>query len=212
MDIGNVRKDFRAHPPLSRKDLLDNPFEQFERWFGQAMEAKIEEPNGFSLATVNADGQPSQRTVLLKFFDEKGFVFYTNYQSEKAKDIEQNAKVSMLFPWFDLQRQVKIQGYAEKISREQSLKYFLSRPTGSQLGAWTSPQSKVIDSRDFLMLQLQKMQDKFKSGKIPLPEFWGGYRIVAENFEFWQGQPSRLHDRFSYRLDDGGWVIERLAP
>lgn len=212
MDIGNLRKDFTDHAPLLREDLADNPFEQFQQWLGEAMAAKIEEPNAFVLATVDAQGMPSQRTVLLKFFDEQGFVFYTNYQSAKARDIAHNPQVSMSFPWYALQRQVKIQGRAEKISREQSLKYFLSRPTGSQLGAWTSPQSKIIDSRDFLMLQWQKMREKFKEGQIPLPDFWGGYRICAEKIEFWQGQPSRLHDRFEYRRRDNDWEIVRLAP
>lgn len=212
MDIGNLRKDFTDHAPLLREDLADNPFEQFQQWLGEAMAAKIDEPNAFVLATVDAQGMPSQRTVLLKFFDEQGFVFYTNYKSTKAQDIAHNPQVSMSFPWYALQRQVKIQGRAEKISREQSLKYFLSRPTGSQLGAWTSPQSKIIDSRDFLMLQWQKMREKFKEGQIPLPDFWGGYCICAEKIEFWQGQPSRLHDRFEYRRRDNDWEIVRLAP
>ena len=212
MDIGNLRKDFTDHAPLLREDLADNPFEQFQQWLGEAMAAKIDEPNAFVLATVDAQGMPSQRTVLLKFFDEQGFVFYTNYKSAKAQDSAHNPQVSMSFPWYALQRQVKIQGRAEKISREQSLKYFLSRPTGSQLGAWTSPQSKIIDSRDFLMLQWQKMREKFKEGQIPLPDFWGGYCICAEKIEFWQGQPSRLHDRFEYRRRDNDWEIVRLAP
>lgn len=212
MDIGNVRKDFQDHTPLRREQLADNPFQQFELWLGEAMAAKLEEPNGFVLSTVSASGMPSQRTVLLKFFDEQGFVFYTNYQSNKAEEIAFNSQVSMLFPWYGLQRQVKIQGRAEKVSREQSLKYFLSRPIGSQLGAWTSPQSKIIESRDFLMLQWQKMREKFKDGQIPLPDFWGGYRITPEKIEFWQGQPSRLHDRFEYRRKQNAWDIVRLAP
>lgn len=212
MDIGHVRKDFQNHAPLRREHLADNPFQQFELWLGEAMAAKLEEPNGFVLSTVSASGMPSQRTVLLKFFDEQGFVFYTNYHSNKAQEIALNPKVSMLFPWYDLQRQVKIQGVAGKVSREQSLKYFLSRPTGSQLGAWTSPQSKIIESRDFLTLQWQKMREKFKDGQIPLPDFWGGYRITPEKIEFWQGQPSRLHDRFEYRRNQSGWEIVRLAP
>ncbi|SUO93071.1 pyridoxamine 5'-phosphate oxidase [Suttonella ornithocola] len=212
MDIGSVRKDFQSHRPLKRSDLSDSPWQQFENWFGEAMQAKLEEPNAFVLATVNTDGQSSQRTVLLKFFDTAGFVFYTNYHSRKAQEIAQNQKVSMLFPWYGLQRQVKVEGYAEKVSREQSLKYFLSRPVGSQIGAWASPQSKVIDTRDFLRLQWQKMQNKFRNGEIPLPDFWGGYRIIPMAFEFWQGQPNRLHDRFVYLRDNDNWNIQRLAP
>ena len=178
--------------------MAADPFVQFERWFRFALDSGIAEPNAFSLATVGTDGMPSQRAVLLKFFDEKGFVFYTNYNSRKAQEMADNAQVAMLFPWFALQRQIKIQGRVEKVSREQTLKYFLSRPRDSQLGAWTSPQSRVIDSRALLLNQWAKMKEKFARGEVPLPDFWGGYRIVPTLFEFWQGQPSRLHDRFEY--------------
>lgn len=212
MDLGEVRKDFDKNPPLEISDLNKNPFNQFELWFKEAMESGFPEPNAFSLATVNKEGQPSQRTVLLKFFDEEGLVFYTNYQSRKAMEIAENSQVSALFAWYHLQRQIKIEGVAEKISRSQSLNYFLSRPKGSQLGAWASPQSKIIDSRDFLVLQLQSLKEKFKNGQIPLPDFWGGYRIKPKNFEFWQGQPSRLHDRFLYTKENNDWLIRRLAP
>lgn len=212
MDIGDVRQDFTAHEPLTRATLASDPFVQFERWLTEAMAAKLEEPNAFSLATVNIQGQPSQRTVLLKFYDAQGFVFYTNYQSRKAQDIAENPHVSMLFPWYALQRQVKIEGKVEKVSREQSLAYFLRRPVGSQIGAWCSAQSKVIESREVLMMQWQKIKDKFHNKTVPLPDFWGGYRIVPTSFEFWQGQPSRLHDRFLYVQDEEGWVMMRLAP
>lgn len=212
MDLSDVREEFNAHGALHRSDLEDNPFQQFQKWFEEAMQSGMPEPNAFSLATVNKFKVLSQRTVLLKFFDEKGFVFYTNYKSNKAQDIAEHPQVSMLFPWYLLQRQVKISGRAEKVSREMSLRYFLTRPVGSQIGAWTSPQSKVIESRDFLLLQWQKMREKFKSGQVPLPDFWGGYLIVPDKIEFWQGQPSRLHDRFLYEKDGASWRISRLAP
>ena len=192
--------------------MAADPFVQFERWFRFALDSGIAEPNAFSLATVGTDGMPSQRAVLLKFFDEKGFVFYTNYNSRKAQEMADNAQVAMLFPWFALQRQIKIQGRVEKVSREQTLKYFLSRPRDSQLGAWTSPQSRVIDSRALLLNQWAKMKEKFARGEVPLPDFWGGYRIVPTLFEFWQGQPSRLHDRFEYRTNGAEWQMTRLAP
>ena len=212
MDIGHVRHDFTDHAPLEAADMAADPFVQFERWFRFALDSGIAEPNAFSLATVGTDGMPSQRAVLLKFFDEKGFVFYTNYNSRKAQEMADNAQVAMLFPWFALQRQIKIQGRVEKVSREQTLKYFLSRPRDSQLGAWTSPQSRVIDSRALLLNQWAKMKEKFARGEVPLPDFWGGYRIVPTLFEFWQGQPSRLHDRFEYRTDGAEWQMTRLAP
>lgn len=212
MDIGHVRHDFTDHAPLEAADMAADPFMQFERWFRFALDSGIAEPNAFSLATVGTDGMPSQRAVLLKFFDEKGFVFYTNYNSRKAQEMADNAQVAMLFPWFALQRQIKIQGRVEKVSREQTLKYFLSRPRDSQLGAWTSPQSRVIDSRALLLNQWAKMKEKFARGEVPLPDFWGGYRIVPTLFEFWQGQPSRLHDRFEYRTDGAEWRMTRLAP
>ena len=153
-----------------------------------------------------------QRAVLLKYFDTQGFVFYTNYHSRKAQEMAGNAQVAMLFPWFALQRQVKIQGRVEKVSREQTLKYFLSRPRDSQLGAWSSPQSRVINSRALLLNQWAKMKEKFSRGEVPLPDFWGGYRIVPSVMEFWQGQPSRLHDRFEYRWQQEHWQMARLAP
>lgn len=214
MDIAHIRKEFSKHEVLNKKDLDANPFVQFSKWLEEAIAAKISEPNAMILATVDEDLMPSQRSVLLKFFDENGLVFFTNYHSQKAKEMAGNERVSLLFPWLDLQRQVIVRGFVEKVSKEQSLKYFLSRPEGSQLGAWVSPQSRVIESRDFLALQWQKMREKFKNGKIPLPDFWGGYRVKARSFEFWQGQPNRLHDRFRYQYDSqhNTWNIERLAP
>lgn len=198
---------------LERKDLDQDPVLQFEKWFLQAKESGMIEPNAMALATVNPEGQPSVRTVLLKFFDAEGFVFYTNYESKKAKDIEGNANVSLLFPWLDLQRQVKINGYAEKVPAAQSIKYFLSRPRGSQLGAWCSNQSSVITTRSLLQAKFDEMKRKFEGKEVPLPSFWGGYRVIPREIEFWQGRKNRLHDRFNYSLqEDGKWSIERLAP
>lgn len=200
------------------KDGLDeantdpNPFKQFEVWFKQAQEADLLEPNAMVVATVNADLQPSTRTVLLKLFDERGFVFFTNYTSQKAKDIEHNPKVALHFNWLDLERQVKILGFAEKISMAESMKYFASRPKGSQVGAWVSQQSEVVSSKQVLMAQFAKLKDKFKQGEVPFPDFWGGYRVVPTQIEFWQGGDNRLHDRICYQKTDSEWQKSRLAP
>ena len=211
MDIGDYRREY-TKGGLSRVNLSDSPFEQFEKWFTQAMDANIPDASAMSLATVSADGKPTQRTVLLKTFDEKGFVFFTNYSSLKSKQIGENANVSLLFPWTELERQIEINGTATKISTAESLKYFLSRPRGSQLGAWASAQSSPINSRKILENQLEKMKDKFTKGEIPLPDFWGGYRVVPETIEFWQGGKNRLHDRFEYLREDQDWLIKRLQP
>lgn len=212
MDLSNYRKDY-LKDGLNKKDLNPNPFNQFENWFKQAIELKINEPNAFSLATVSTEGIPGLRTVLLKIFDERGFVFFTNYSSAKAKDIEKNPTVTALFPWINLERQIILTGNAEKISKAESLKYFISRPHGSQLGAWISQQSSVISSRSVLEMKLEQMKNKFSKGKVPLPDFWGGYRIVPEKIEFWQGRTNRLHDRFLYTKNEAGvWNIERLSP
>jgi pyridoxamine 5'-phosphate oxidase len=211
MDIGDYRREF-TKGGLNKEDLSPSPFEQFEKWFTQAMDADIPDASAMSLATVSATGKPTQRTVLLKIFDEKGFIFFTNYNSQKSKQIGENANVSLLFPWTELERQVEINGVATKISTAESLKYFLSRPRGSQLGAWASAQSSPINSRQILEGQLQKMKSKFTKGEIPLPDFWGGYRVVPETIEFWQGGANRLHDRFEYTRDNSGWISKRLQP
>ena len=211
MDLSDFRENY-SKGGLKRSDLKKMPIEQFELWFKQAIESGIPEPNAFSLATVSESGQPSIRTVLLKLFDQKGFIFFTNYESNKAKDIASNANVSMLFPWVALERQVKINGRAEKISSSESLKYFLSRPRGSQLGAWVSQQSHVITSRNILEIKLQEMKRKFLNREVPIPAHWGGYRIIPETIELWQGGENRLHDRFEYRRMNESWSIRRLAP
>jgi len=211
MDLAAFRKEY-SDRGLTREELLTDPVAQFSEWFSQATELGLHEPNAMTLATVDASGMPCQRTVLLKYFDEDGFVFFTNYASRKATQMEQNPKVSLLFPWITLERQVIIQGNVEKISTAESLKYFASRPRESQIGAWVSNQSEVITSRKFLMQKLAEIREKFAHGEIPLPSFWGGYRVVPQMIEFWQGGPARLHDRFLYRRNAATWEIDRLSP
>ena len=212
MDIHALREDYQKGE-LRRKDLQEDPFNQFEIWFQQACNAELLEQNAMTLATVSEQGQPFMRTVLLKYFDRQGFVFFTNYESRKASQIESNHRVSMLFTWLPLQRQVHITGTAEKVTTAESLAYFSSRPRGSQLGAWTSQQSSIISSRQLLLMQFEEIKNKFLDGEIPLPSFWGGYRIVPDSFEFWQGCTNRLHDRFLYtHQENQSWEIQRLAP
>lgn len=198
---------------LSRSELDPDPFRQFELWFRQAIDSGIPEPNAMTLATADAAGQPRARTVLLKLYDRHGFVFFTNYESEKAQQIEENPRVALLFPWVALGRQVKIGGTAARIPTAESLKYFASRPRGSQIGAWASPQSQVISSRSLLDMKVDEIKRKFARGEVPLPSFWGGYRVDPTSIEFWQARENRLHDRFVFtRRDDGHWDIERRAP
>ncbi|MBC8258320.1 MAG: pyridoxamine 5'-phosphate oxidase [SAR324 cluster bacterium] len=211
MDLTFMRQGY-DNSGLSKEQLKSDPFLQFELWFKEANEAEPI-PNAMSLATVSQSGEPKLRTVLLKLFDKNGFVFFTNYKSKKAVQISTNPNVALHFNWVALERQVSINGVAEKIETSESLKYFLSRPRGSQMGAWVSEQSSVISSRKILEMKLDEIKRKFSAGKIPLPDFWGGYKIVPKSFEFWQGRPNRLHDRFLYSLTDNTkWVIERLAP
>jgi pyridoxamine 5'-phosphate oxidase len=210
-DIAQLRQTYRRGG-LRRADLHPDPVEQFRCWFAQATAAELLEPNAMVLAT--SDGvRPSSRTVLLKAFDRRGFVFFTNYESRKAREIATVPQVSLLFPWYALERQVGILGRAERISTAESLAYFASRPLGSRLGAWVSQQSSVISSRQILEMQWEEMQRRFAAGEVPLPSSWGGIRVVPFEVEFWQGRENRLHDRFRYRNADAeGWILERLAP
>lgn len=212
-DIGNIRKQFDKNKEIDIDKLPENPFSLFDEWFETARKENLVEVNGFVLATSNREGRIRSRTVLLKYYDEQGYVFYTNYGSQKSKDIEDNTQVSACFPWYSLERQLMIEGKVEKISKAESLKYFASRPRGSQIGAWVSEQSKVVSSRAILMNKVKQLTKHFLDKNVPIPDFWGGYRILPQRFEFWQGQPSRLHDRIEYLLqDDGSWLKQRLAP
>lgn len=211
MSLEDNRREY-DYGQLSRESLADNPFSQFTLWMDQAIEAKIQDPTAMSLATVNAEGKPWQRMVLLKGFDKQGFVFYTNLGSRKAQEIDNNAQVSLHFPWLQLDRQVIVGGQVEPLSKTEVMNYFLSRPKGSQLAAWASKQSSPIASRQTLETQFEKIERRFAEGEIPPPDFWGGYRVVPSEIEFWQGGENRLHDRFSYRLDGDNWHISRLSP
>lgn len=212
MNLENLRREY-LFGGLNRENLLTDPITQFELWLQQAIDLQIHDPTAMVVATVDEEGQPSQRIVLLKHLDDKGFVFYTNFGSRKAKEISTNAKVSLHFPWNDIDRQVKIQGQAYKISSKESLKYFLSRPRESQLAAWASEQSRPLSSKQVLLTQVAQMKEKFAKGEVPLPDFWGGIRVVPSLVEFWQGGENRLHDRFEYSLqENASWDIQRLAP
>jgi len=198
---------------LRRRDLDPDPIKQFSNWFTAAIEAEIRDVNAMSLATAGRDAKPSVRVVLLKGFDQDGFVFFTNYESEKGGQLEANPYASLAFYWIELDRQIRIAGKTEKTSRRESEGYFHSRPIGSQLGAWASRQSEVLDGRRVLDARMVEMTERFGDNPIPLPPHWGGYRVKPDTMEFWQGRPNRLHDRFRYRRQtDGSWLIERLAP
>jgi len=212
IDLTALHQEHAAHG-LHRRDLDPDPIKQFSAWFTAAIEAGIPDVNAMSLATATRAGMPSVRIVLLKGFDESGFVFYTNYASEKGKQLDENPRAALGFYWMQLERQIRIEGSVEKTSRDDSLRYFHSRPSGAQLGAWASHQSQVIDARRILEARLAEMTERFADGEIPLPPHWGGYRIRPDTIEFWQGRPNRLHDRFRYmRSTTGDWSIARLAP
>lgn len=209
--IHHLRRDYDEEP-LTESELDPDPVAQFRVWFEEAREAGIPEPNAMTLGTADASGCVSCRTVLLKAYDERGFVFFTNYGSRKARQIAENPHGSLLFPWVPLARQVEIAGCVEKISTAESLAYFVSRPYLSRLGAWVSDQSSVISSRQILLSKFEELKQRFANGEVPKPEGWGGYRVIPKTIEFWQGGGARLHDRFLYTRHAAAWKIERLAP
>ena len=211
LSLETLRRDYRTRP-LVRDDLAADPVVQFQQWFTEALDANVLDPNAMSIATVGDDGQPSLRTVLLKYFDTSGFVFYTNLESRKAREMANNSRVALLFYWAEISRQVRITGTATRISAAESLRYFLTRPRDSQIAAWVSEQSRVIEGRQFLEARFAELKARFAAGDIPLPAFWGGYRVEAHTVEFWQARENRLHDRFLYSPSGTGWTISRLAP
>ena len=212
-NIEDLRKSYHLGA-LDSKDLTPDPLDMFRRWWHEAIEGEIEEANAMTLATVNRKGQPSARIVLLKGLHEEGFEFFTNYESQKAKDMDDNHHVALLFFWKELERQVRIEGLVEKVSKERSEKYFQSRPRGSQIGAWSSPQTQVIPDRSVIENNLKVTDEKYAEvDPLPLPDHWGGYLVRPQQYEFWQGRPDRLHDRFRYMQQPNGlWAIDRLAP
>ena len=212
MKLESQRREYLSGG-LRRGDLAADPLDQFGRWMQQALEAQVPDPTAMAAATVSADGQPSQRIVLLKHFDERGFIFYTSFESRKALELAGNSRVSLLFFWNAMNRQIKICGTAERIGGDQSAAYFSSRPRPSQLAALASRQSRALESREKLLAAFEELDERYRGAEVPLPEDWGGYRVNAHEYEFWQGRPDRLHDRFRYsRGAAGDWIVERLAP
>jgi pyridoxamine 5'-phosphate oxidase len=211
MTLADLRQEYSL-AGLSEKDVARDPYRQFEKWFQEAEAAKIHEPNAAVLATAGKDGRPSARMVLLKAVDGRGFVFYTSYESRKGRDLEANPYAAYLFPWITLERQVIVAGSVVKVAREESEAYFHSRPRASQLAAWASSQSSIIPGRGALEESMKAVEKKYSGVEAPLPPYWGGFRIVPETVEFWQGRRSRLHDRLRYRRDGTTWILERLSP
>ncbi len=211
MSIADIRKDYRRHV-LTEQDVAADPIEQFTRWFDEAVTAAVVEPNAMCLATATPDAYPSARMVLLKGVDARGFVFYTDYRSRKGQELADNPHASLCFFWAELERQVRVNGAVQRVSRAESDAYFQSRPLPSRVGAWTSHQSMVLTDRSALEQQLTDNEARFADGNVPLPEHWGGFRIVPEEIEFWQGRESRLHDRIQFRREAGVWVRRRLSP
>lgn len=212
LDVASLRREYETQG-LRRADLLPDPIEQFSLWFSGAAAAGLPDVNALALATSTPEGKPSTRVVLLKGFDQHGFVFFTNYRSQKGRELEANPQAAFAIYWVQLERQIRVSGRVEKTTRQESAAYFHSRPRASQLGAWVSRQSDVIDARRILEGRLAEMTERFQAGEVELPPHWGGYRIVPNEVEFWQGRASRLHDRFRYtRAAATGWTLERLAP
>ena len=212
MSISSIRRDYQLKS-LSESDVLTDPFKQFAIWWEEALSAEIDEVNAMVLSTVKNDGKPTSRVVLLKGYDDKGFVFFTNYESNKGEQLYKSPFASLLFFWKELERQIRIEGTCEKILPEESDEYFFSRPLGSRLGAWASPQSRVIEGRETLENKAEELVSIYSDGKVPRPPHWGGYRVVPHSFEFWQGRSSRLHDRILYtNIESNIWKIQRLAP
>ena len=211
MDASRLRQEY-TRAGLDEGDLDPDPIVQFHEWFEKVLEANLHEPNAMTLATASREGRPSARVVLLKGYDERGFVFYTNYEGRKASELEANPLCAILFYWGELERQVRIEGRASRLSAEKSDAYFLSRPRGSRLGAWASEQSRSVENRSVLEERVKALEAEYEGREIPRPLFWGGYRVEPEVIEFWQGRENRLHDRLVYRRAEGGWKIERLQP
>jgi pyridoxamine 5'-phosphate oxidase len=212
MSLAQLRREY-TQAGLTKAMLEADPLEQFKKWFNEALAANLTEPNAMVLATVDPGGQPSTRVVLLKGVDERGFQFFTNYESRKGRELAANPKAALNFAWLELERQVIVTGAVTKLSREESAAYFVQRPRGSRLGAWASPQSQVIPARDELDTRLRELESQHPGDDVPLPPYWGGYALVPNEIEFWQGRSNRLHDRLRYRrAAQGGWIIERLAP
>lgn len=210
-DLAGLRQAY-AHADLTEQTADADPFRFFARWFDEAREAGVREPNAMTLATAGADGQPSARIVLLKGLDARGFAFYTNYRSRKGEDLAANPRAALVFWWEPLERQVRIEGAVERVAETVSDAYFASRPRGSRLGAWASEQSRIVPDRAELEARLEEVEEKYDDGHIPRPPHWGGYRVLPARFEFWQGRPNRLHDRLEYVPAEGSWEIRRLAP
>ena len=209
--LARLREEY-TRAGLGESDVDPNPIEQFRGWFGEALAADLHEPNAMTLATATPDGRPSARVVLLKGFDERGFVFYTNYEGRKSTEIEANPRAALVFYWGELERQVRVEGRVSRVPDEASDAYFAERPRGSQLGAWASEQSRPVRDRGALEERLRELEGEYEGREVPRPPFWGGYRVEPETIEFWQGRENRLHDRLRYRRSTGGWKIERLQP
>jgi pyridoxamine 5'-phosphate oxidase len=211
MSLSDLRREY-ADAALDVRDVDPDPIVQFRRWFDEAVQAQLTDANAMTLATSTRDGRPSARIVLLKEFDERGFVFYTDYRSRKGAELDENPQAALVFYWREIDRQVRLEGTVVRIDPAESAAYFSTRPSGSRIGAWASTQSAAISGRDWLDAEVKRVEERFPDGEVPLPPHWGGYRVRPDVCEFWQGRPSRLHDRIQYRRDGDAWTVERLSP